>query len=257
MTKNNVFQGVVPPQDFLNRKNAKKLNIENEVGAGIFVVSNDEKDKLNLFKEELSLIKPYYTTEQLFRYYADIKNDYWLIYTKSDINKKISNYPNIKKHLDKFKEVITSDNKPYGLHRARKEEIFLGEKIIVTRKCQKPTFTYVDFDAYVSQTFNIIKTDKFDLKILTAILNSKLAQFWLKYMGKMQGNNYQLDQQPLLKVPLFNKISDEIKKEITHNIDLIIDSKEDIDNYEYNINNIIYQLYDLTDEEIKIIVENI
>ncbi|KZX11109.1 Eco57I restriction-modification methylase domain-containing protein [Methanobrevibacter curvatus] len=257
LTKNEIFTGADVHQDFLNKRNAKKINMEKEVGAGIFVLSDDEKNKLNLNKKELSLIKPYYTTEELFRYYADIKNDYWLIYTKSDINKKISNYPNIKKHLDKFKEVITSDNKPYGLHRARKEEIFLGEKIIVARKCQKPAFTYVDFDAYVSQTFNIIKTDKFDLKVLTAILNSKLIQFWLKYMGKMQGNNYQLDQEPLLKIPLINKLSMDIEKEITLNIDLIIDSKENINSYEDKINNLVYESYDLNHKEIKIIEGNI
>lgn len=36
----------------------------------------------------------------------------------------MDDYPNLKKHLDKFQNVITSDNKPYGLHRARDEKIF-------------------------------------------------------------------------------------------------------------------------------------
>ena len=31
-------------------------------------------------------------------------------------------YPNLKTHLDKFIRVITSDNKPYGLRRARDEQ---------------------------------------------------------------------------------------------------------------------------------------
>ena len=57
--------------------------------------------------------------------------------------------------FDKYSEVVTSDNKPYGLHRARNEDIFKDEKIVVTRKCLVPTFSYADFDTYVSQTFNI------------------------------------------------------------------------------------------------------
>jgi len=80
----------------------------------------------------------------------------------------MDSYPNLKKHLDKFKNVITSDNKPYGLHRAREERFFKGEKIIVQRKCpQKPIFTYSDFDSYVSATFYLIKTERFDMKYLT------------------------------------------------------------------------------------------
>ena len=74
-------------------------------------------------------------------------------------------YPNIKRHLDQFKKIITSDNKPYGLHRARRESFFKAEKIIAVRKCAIPTFTYVDFDSYVSATFYVIKTDRINQKI--------------------------------------------------------------------------------------------
>ena len=90
-------------------------------------------------------------------------------------------YPNIKKHLDKFVDVITSDNKPYGLHRTREENFFKGEKIIVQRKCAgKPVFTYTDFDTYVSATFYVIKTENLNQKYLTGVLNSRLIEFWLK-----------------------------------------------------------------------------
>ena len=67
-----------------------------------------------------------------------------LIYTDStfkDIS-KIENFQNLKSHLDNFKNVITSDNRPYGLHRARKESFFLSGKIISVRKCQSPTFIF-------------------------------------------------------------------------------------------------------------------
>ncbi len=55
------------------------------------------------------------------------------------------NYPNLKYHLDRFKDVITTDNKPYGIHRARNEYFFKGEKILSLRKCvNRPLFSYVD-----------------------------------------------------------------------------------------------------------------
>ncbi len=64
------------------------------------------------------------------RYYGNTINALWVIYTHAEAVKNIKEYPHIKAHLDKFKPVITSDNKPYGLHRARDERFFLGEKII-------------------------------------------------------------------------------------------------------------------------------
>jgi adenine-specific DNA-methyltransferase len=38
----------------------------------------------------------------------------------------------------------------------------------------------VDFNSYVSATFYVIKTDRINLKFLTALLNSELIAFWLK-----------------------------------------------------------------------------
>ncbi len=98
--------------------------------------------------------------------------------------------------------VITSDNKPYGLHRAREEKFFIGEKIISLRKCIEPTFTYTDFDCYVSQTYFSIKTERVNMKFLTVVLNSKLIKFWLRYKGKMQGDLFQVDKAPLMDLPI-------------------------------------------------------
>lgn len=174
-------------------------------GTGVFALSEVEKDNLNLNKEELNLIKPYYSTEQIHRYYTDINNKNYIIYTDSKFKNKNSmdSYPNLKKHLDKFQQIITSDNKPYGLHRARKEHFFNGEKIIVLRKCaDRPVFSYSDFPCYVSATFFIIQTNRCSMKYLTGLLNSTLIMYWLKNRGKLQGNNYQVDKEPLINIPL-------------------------------------------------------
>ena len=226
LDKNEVSQGIVCPQDLLNKKGAETLDLP--LYTGVFVLSDEEKSNLELNSNELELIKPYFTSDEIKRYATTKNNKYWIIYTKSDINERINDYPNIKDHLDRFSEIITSSNKPYGLHRARNEEIFKDEKIIVTRKCQIPTFSYADFDTYVSQTFNVIKTDRFNLKILLGILNSDLIKFWLKNKGKMQGSNYQLDKEPLLNIPikyeeteLTNTISDNVLKLLESNKNLV------------------------------------
>jgi adenine-specific DNA-methyltransferase len=127
-----------------------------------------------------------------------------VIYTDSRFKDaaEIEDFPNLKRHLDQFNRVITSDNRPYGLHRARNEKFFLGEKIISLRKCAEPCFTFTDFPCYVSQTHIIIKTDRVNMQYLTALLNSRLVRFWLKHRGKMQGENFQVDKEPLLGIPI-------------------------------------------------------
>ncbi len=199
---NEIAQGIVYPQDKLNKKNAVKLGKNFNVNDGIFQLNEKELNNLNLDNNEYSIVKPFYSTSELHKYFGNNKNKEWIIYTKSDIKNHINSYPKIKEHLDKFSKIITSDNKPYGLHRARNEDFFIGEKIISLRKNFQPCFTFTDFDCYVTQTFYSIKTNRFDLKYLTALLNSKLIAFWLRFKGKMQGNNYQIDKEPLVNIPI-------------------------------------------------------
>ena len=200
-----IAQGIVFPQDVLNKKNQLLLGNDFHVGQGIFVLTNDEKNALSLNTNELSLIKPYYTTDNISRYYSCPNNNYWVIYTDSKFKNpdSLNAYPNIKKHLDRFLSIFTSDNKPYGLHRAREGRFFCNEKIIALRKCVgHPIFSYCGFNCYLSQSFNIIQTDRVNMKYLTGLLNSRLIEFWLKNKGKMQGANYQLDKEPLMQIPI-------------------------------------------------------
>jgi len=203
--RSEIAQGIVTPQDSLNKKTAIELGGKAKAGDGVFILSQDELKDLNLSKDEKLQVKPFYTTKELNRFFGNKQNVYWIIYTDSSFKdkSKIAKYPNLKKHLDRYKSIITSDNKPYGLHRSRDESFFLGKKIISARKCDAPTFTLVDFDSYVSQTFNIIKTDRVDLGYLCALLNSSVISFWLRKKGKMQGTNYQIDKEPITEIPLF------------------------------------------------------
>lgn len=261
-----VAQGIVYPQDKLNLKNNDILGGRFEVGNGIFVLSEKEKQNLPFFRNELGLLKPSYTTKELHKWYGEPKNKEWVIYTDSSFKhpSSIKPYPNIKAHLDKFRKVITSDNWPYGLHRARDERFFKGEKVIAVRKCAEPAFTYTDFDCYVSATFYVIKTERVNLKYLTAILNSKLVAFWLRNKGKMQGNNYQIDKEPLLAIPIY-KPSNQAQQSVTCFVDqLLFTTKVDdftanpatqakIKELEAKIDQLVYQLYGLTPEEIAVV----
>ncbi|HLP13221.1 MAG TPA: Eco57I restriction-modification methylase domain-containing protein [Flavobacteriales bacterium] len=262
-----VGSGIDVLQDFVSKANVEKLNGKANVGDGVFVLSQEEYDNLKFSKKEKEIIKPYFTTEQLQKYSGNPSNQYWILYTKSDIGKPdkktkkipIDDYPKIKEHLDKFRSIITSDNKPYGLHRTREQHLFEGEKIFALRKCPKePRFTYTDFDCFVSRAFLVIQSNRINLKYLTGLLNSRLIAFWLRKKGKMQGNAYQLDKEPLLEIPIHNPSEAEANK-VAALVEKVISQRlagKDSAENERKIDEMIYKLYDLTEQDIRIIEEN-
>ena len=255
-----IAQGIVFPQDFLNKKGHKILG-HHIVGDGIFGLTDQELSNLNLPENEMALIKPYYTTDQVHRYFtAEGSNTQWLIYTDSTYKNESSmdDFPILKAHLDQFRLIFTSDNKPYGLHRARDRRFFSGSKIICQRKCaEQPIFSYSEGECYLTQTFNIIKTSRVNLAYLTGLLNSKLIAFWLRNRGKMQGLNYQLDKEPLQQIPIAVP-NLEVQTQIGHIVEEIICRKSANDNasiqdLENQIDNIVYHLYNLTYDEVLIV----
>ncbi|EOZ3899171.1 Eco57I restriction-modification methylase domain-containing protein [Campylobacter coli] len=264
LEESEVAQGIVYPQENINKKSLEILGNNFYLGQGIQKLTNEEVENLNLLKNEKILLKPIFESDNIQKYFVKRYNYFWVIYTNSSFKNpnSMDDYPNLKKHLDKFQNVITSDNKPYGLHRARDEKFFTGSpRIVALRKCVgEPKFSYVDFDCYVSATFYVIKTQRINVKYLTAILNSKLVAFWLKHKGKMQGNNYQIDKEPLLNIPIvtINSKNQKIADELINLVDEILKAKEQDKNantqeLENKINSLVYKLYNLTEDEIKII----
>lgn len=274
LTTDNVAQGIVCPQEFVINSHIKELSKSVIKGEGIFTLKPKELMNLKLTQKEKEIIKPFYTTEELFRYYGNSKNHLWVIYSDMEVRKNIKDFPHIKEHLDKFKKVITSDFAPYGLHRAREQKFFEGVKIISLRKTPKPYFTYTDFPCYVSQTYFVIKPEDINLKYLTGLLNSNIVFFWLKFKGKKQGEQLQIDKAPLLEIPIYNpennnkeqqeiiKLVDSIRELAKKLKDIKLDSEKNmiekqIKVYEEKINDLIYDLYDISKEEREIIEKSL
>lgn len=257
--KTEIAQGIVAPQEDVNRASKAKLGAKVKVGEGIFVLGDDERNALGLSARELGLLRPFYTTQQLHRYYAAQTTQKWIVYTDSSFKNphKMKPYPRLRRHLDRFAAIITSDNRPYGLHRSRNESFFVGEKIVSLRKCERPTFSYSDFDCYVSQTFNVIKPRSINTKFLTGVLNSRLIAFWLRTKGKMQGHIYQIDNAPLSQIPLIQgtKEAEEAIEELVDRIRLTLaeDLAADIGEAETAIDRYVYEMYDLSTEEIALV----
>ena len=146
----------------------------------------------------------------------------------------------------------------YHLHWSRDEIFFQeGEKILSIRKCEEPTFIYTEQPAYVMMAINVIKTKRWDNKLLVAIFNSKLIKFWFEHNGKMQGSHFQVDKEPLLNIPI--KTPDKkLEMEVINLVNHIIaefkkNNKANIKFFEAEIDQLVYKLYGLTREEIAIV----
>lgn len=273
LTNKEVGQGIVSPQEYVIDNHLKVLHGKQiHKGDGIFVLSDNEVKNFEFNKQEKEVIRPFYTSKEIDRFFSNPNNKKWIIYSDVNVRKNINLYPNIKNHLDKFKDVITSSFAPYGLHRARDQKFFEGEKIFSIRKTDTPRFSYNNFSCYVSQTFFIIKTDRVDLRYLTGLLNSKLVYFWLKNKGKLQGDLLQIDKEPLLQIPINIPKSKAKQEEIIklvekiiklnqefQKLDPILDKEEieekgrKIQEIDKQIDQEVYKLYGLTSEEIKIV----
>ncbi len=168
---------------------------------------------------------------------------------------------------------MTSTFKPYGLHRSREQRFFEGEKIFSTRKTMHGSFTLTNGPCYVSRAFLIVKPDDINLKYLLGLLNSSLTNFWLYQNGKKQGEQLQVDKEPLLKIPLYKATNENDQNKLIQLVDFMLNAKKclqmaktDKDKAYYErrcsdidsqIDNLVYQLYGLTEDEIKIVENSI
>ncbi len=245
---------------------------ESEVAQGI-VPAIDEafviKDKNVFSKNEQCFIKEYYTGLS-GKFYSSFTDKYLIYLSNKNYSGNLDDLPNLKQHFQKYKEILKESkikyktpNKPYFyLHREREEKFFKKgeEKIISQVRCIEPIFVYSNENFYGSRALFFIQTCRINLKYLTGVLNSKLIAFWLKHKGKIQGNLFKIDKEPLLNIPIVN-INSKNKKladELINLVDEILKAKEQNKNantqeLENKINSLVYKLYNLTEDEIKII----
>lgn len=142
------------------------------------------------------------------------------------------------------------------LHRPREERIFLAEeKLLMPRKSTKLTCT-LDKDSYYALNtayVGLLKTKKYDISIkyLIACLNSKLYNFYYRntYLG------WQITIPALKKLPIIEP-GEKVLQQVNGLVDeIMIDVKENksIQLKEREIDNIIYEIFQLTEEEIQLV----
>ncbi|GHV87866.1 hypothetical protein AGMMS50267_02260 [Spirochaetia bacterium] len=255
-----VSQGVVEAPDRISKKSLKMADNRNVFfGQGVFVLTEAEKTALSLSPEEEQIVKKYLDGRDINRYTLSFAETY-LIYADKEAKQKIQynkDYRNIKNHLDAMSVYITSSNGPYGIHRPRNREYFEHEKIITPSMFKENKFAYDTEAHYVGMSFNIItKSNKnFPLIYLLGILNSKYALSWFYRNGKHRGAGVDIGVDKLREFPLPK--SNNKREQIISIVDQIIalkaaDPQTDTRGLEARIDGMVYKLYGLTEEEIKV-----
>jgi adenine-specific DNA-methyltransferase len=262
LTENEIAQGIVPNPDVINSKNIKQIsqdkinNYSIKVNDGVFIIG---KNKFNyLPKEEQKYIKPLFEPTEIEKYIVKDTNTRILYITKQNYS---ADAPHLIEHLEKYREIMDQRRENqngkldfFHLHWSRDAFYFeAGYKILSVRKCSVPTFAYTEKEAYVMMAVNVIKTNRFNHKYLTGLLNSKLIAFWLKNKGKMQGDNYQLDKEPLLQIPIYQP-TDEQQQLLISLVEQIFSAKKedtaaDTTELEQKIDALVFHLYGLTESE--------
>ncbi|EHF1816778.1 class I SAM-dependent DNA methyltransferase, partial [Campylobacter coli] len=104
LEESEVAQGIVYPQENINKKSLEILGNNFYLGQGIQKLTNEEVENLNLLKNEKILLKPIFESDNIQKYFVKRYNYFWVIYTNSSFKNpnSMDDYPNLKKHLDKF-----------------------------------------------------------------------------------------------------------------------------------------------------------
>ncbi len=267
-------------QDLLSRIKSKFFALTEYIGGeahyGIktglteaFVISDETQNGLiSRDNKSSEIIRPFVLGRNIKPYAIPEAEKYLIKFEKGFTNSHrknqeawawlFSEYPVICDYLIPFKDKAEkrTDKGDYWweLRACDYYQEFEKPKIMYQKFQVKPCFIYDDQGLYCNDSMWIISKDD---KVLLAILNSNMG-WWLisKYCTAIQ-NGYQLIWKYFGQIPI-PKANSKQAKLITSIVDKILTAKKgdrhaDTSKLEKEIDALVYQLYELTEEEIKIV----
>ena len=263
------------------------MNIYYGIKTGLneaFIINTAKREEILNFceteeerKQTEKIIKPILKGKDVVKY-AYKWADKWVIVAKYESHIYIeSEYPAIFKYLKNFEKELKNrgqckysrsgkkigqhhwlelDNNPKDTYLAEFEK----EKIVWPEIVRGPSFTFDDTGIYCEKTTFIMTGE--NLKYLLGLLNSKPVSFFFKnyYAGGGLGKDGYMNQKAFLQNIPIPKISIEHQKPFVEIVDKILRTKAknqnvDTAELERQIDELVYKLYNLTQDEIEIIQE--
>jgi adenine-specific DNA-methyltransferase len=259
----NINQGIITGKDRLKDRSSDK----NE---GIYILTPNELRELNFSKKELDYIRPFIKNSDINKFVVSPEHKYYIIYVDNiETEEEFNELPNIKKHLSKYREHLSKRYVNGVLQSAYKKgkwwalihsvpiQIIKNQKIICPQRNRYNLFGFEESETYASADVYYISLNRseYSLMYILAILNSKLVYFWLYWMGKRKGEMLELYFEPLQFIPI--KIANhKTQSRIVEMTEKVITQKKNGINsaaLEQEMDNLIYKLYELTYEEVKVI----
>ncbi|MHA7170628.1 Eco57I restriction-modification methylase domain-containing protein [Arthrobacter bambusae] len=251
-----VNQGVIPGVDrFTPAWKKKHPEITAPLGSPIFVLPRDEFDFPHL--------RPWFKSSDVARYVTSEIPTWELLYFGNGArpsNDELEFLGEFKSLLSGRDEFMHNRRNWWELHRARDERIFTGPKVVAPYRSYNNMFAYNDgeFFAGADVTFvTIDTTSKLDLFFALGLLNSSLIYAWLYHRGKRKGDMLELKAVPLSEIPVAR--NPEIEQKIatlakrTYNKQLNRESGSIQTEIDKEIDQLVYELYGLSADEVSIV----
>ena len=231
-----------------------------------FIIDEETKDKLiKEDKKSAELIKPLIRGRDINRYNYDFKKLYF-INTHNGLKEKnispvnVNKYKAIKKHLDKYYSnlEIRQDKgiTPYNLRNCTYIEDFEKPKIVYQEICLNASYSFDDKNSFLTNNAYMMISPNYNLKLLLGLLNSKLYWWFFTKNNVSLGSSGVRMLAMFIEVLPIPKVDKKTEKEIVKLVEKVIEGKKvgiDTRELEGEIDKIVYELYNLNENEIKII----
>ncbi len=273
---------ILPPEEVAIKEKIERLGTplkewDIKINRGIltgynraFIIPEQKKDELiNEDPKSAELLKPILRGRDIKPYKAEFA-DLWLINTHNGFRSNegevvppvdINDYPAVKNHLDyyyhKLEPRYDQGVTPYNLRNCAYLEDFEKEKILFQEMVQHSCYAYDKSNGYFCvDTGRIISGD--NLTPLTIIMNSKLFFYCVKkfYGGGGLGKKGVRMKHTFIEkcpIPELNSTHHYYLSELFNKIENRIETDQSIIDLENYANLIVYKLYQLTYEEVKIV----
>jgi len=228
-----------------------------------FIINAKTKEKLcKKDPKSIEIIKPILRGRDIERYRYRFANK-WIINTNFDLDISkfyLAIFKWLKRFEGKLKKRDDKGKNWWNLRACVYYHEFEKEKIVWGNISYKSSFCYSSPREYVNAPANILTSDNTNIKYLLGCMNSKVFNWEFSNLGIDLGKAFEWKKQYVEKIHIL-KISPKQQKPFIKLVDQILEKKKDnpdanIEDLEDKIDKMVYKLYGLTKEEIKIIENN-
>jgi len=230
-----------------------------------FVVDRPTRDRLiNEHPSSAEVLKPFLRGRDVKRWCVQYQ-DLWLIFTRRGID--IKKYPAIENYLSQYKKELTPGT---GRKPGTYQWYEIQDNIAYWKEFEQPKIIYPDIAITCQFTFDneqlfpdctlfLIPSER---QYLIGLLNSKVVQFFINQICPAIRGNFRRFKSiyvSQIPIPTATKTQQKLLEQLVEQILTLKQADPQVDTtpLEAEINRVVYQLYNLTAEEIQIIKSQI